>query len=487
MRRRLPPIRQTSQIVLAITGALMLGAPPAQAQSVLRGSLAPAETDPAMPAVLRQVGPPSTIDLGPIPAEEADPATSEYDAPPVAAEPVPAVEPVPSVPTGSPRRIRRVAEADPWTAPGIRAGNMILRPSIDIAAGHDSNSDRAPGGKASAYSLVGGELQVQSDWSRHSFIANLRGAYTSYLDNSEASSPRFSGEAALRLDATRITRVDIGLRAAMDTERFGDPSLPSGARGRPRTKAYGSTVGVTVKPNRLGVTIEAAGDTYLYQDVALTDGTILPAGDRNFSAIEGRIRAGYEISPAFQPFVEASTNERIYENGVVGGVAKGSKGHSIAAGARFEPGALLTAEGKVGYRVQRPKAAGYEDLAGLTVDGLIAWQATALTAVNLTLETTFDETTAAGASGAITRRGRLEAVHALRRNVSLIAGGGVRRTDYTGINLTEDVLTADLAAEWRLTPHVALRARLAYDRFKSSSPGSDYDAGIVEVGLRFRR
>jgi hypothetical protein len=96
-----------------------------------------------------------------------------------------------------------------------------------------------------------------------------------------------------------------------------------------------------------------------------------------------------------------------------------------------------------------------------------------------------EETTIPFSSGALTQRASLEVQHDLRRNLSLTGLIGFQETDYKGVALTEDTITAGVRAEYKLTRSVALRATFTHERLKSTAPGSDYSANTFLLGLRF--
>jgi hypothetical protein len=75
--------------------------------------------------------------------------------------------------------------------------------------------------------------------------------------------------------------------------------------------------------------------------------------------------------------------------------------------------------------------------------------------------------------------------HDLRRNLSLTGLLGFSSTDYDGVHLKEDTITAGARLEYKLTRSVAVRASFIHERLKSTAPGSDYTANTYLLGLRF--
>lgn len=498
-------MRQSSRLFLALGLGMTLAAP-AAAQTALRGSL-DAAAEPALPTeaalsdgTAAPVDPSIAGNASPYVEANDDLSGANLPSDTIAGEvvaPIPRVgdfgqaqiagDTAPSA-VSEPIGRRRIAPDDDAYAPlGIRAGAFLLRPSIEAVVGHDSNPLQTPGGQGSAYAGTRADVALESDWSRHSLSAGVRGFYREFRDvgGDEITG---SADARLRLDASSTTRFDLELRGAVNSEDPGDPNLPDGVVNRPLITSVGGTAGATWKPNRLSFTAEGLVDRYAYEDAELASGATVDNSDRDYTAYEMRLRTAYEVSAAFEPFVEVALNRRVHARRFDDqGFELGSDGAAISLGARFTPSALIETEMRVGYQRQRPRDDGLQDLDGLLVDGSILWRATALTSARLTLETAFDETALPGSPGSLSHAARFEVEHAFRRNLVAIAGIGYQHTDYVGTGRKDDEYSADIGLQYRLSRSFALIARAAHERLDSSIPGADYTNTLVEIGMRFRR
>lgn len=499
-------MRRRSRLLLALGLAAAL-ADPAAAQTALRGSLdaaAEPELNVEVPADPGTSPPPDPSIAGnPSPYVDPNDDLSGANLPSDAAPDENAVEPIrrvgdfggPSIagetapsrisePLG---RLRIAPEDDAYAPLGIRAGAFLLRPSIEVVAGHESNPLQSEDAQGSAYAGTRADLALEFDWSRHALGAGLRGFYREFRDvgGDEITG---SADAQLRLDASSTTRFDLELRGAINSEDPSDPNVPDGVVNRPLILSAGATAGATWKPNRLSFTAEGLVDRYSYEDAELASGATVDNSDRDYTAYEMRLRSAYEVSAAFEPFVELALNRRVHERDFDDqGFELGSSGAAVSVGARFIPSPLLEMEMRLGYQRQRPRDDTREDFDGLLVDGSILWRATALTTARLTLETAFDETALPGSPGSISRAARFEVEHAFRRNLIAIAGIGYEWTDYVGTGREDDEYSADIGLEYRLNRSFALIARAAHERLDSSVPGADYTNTLVEIGLRIRR
>ena len=405
--------------------------------------------------------------------------------------PPPNVAALPSPP--APRRA--AAEENPYAPLGLRVGNMVLRPSVEIDGGYNDNPNamtRDP--KGSGFARAGAALDAQSDWAVHEFKADLRGGYTRYFQTPDADRPDFRGAASLRLDATRDTSVKLDARASIDTQRPGSPEITSlGTRGalvegRPLIYNTGVGAGVTQKFGRVEATLRGTLDRTDYQDGALSDGSTLPLSNQSYTTYGASARLGYEATPGVKPFVEASVDKRVRDKSVDdSGYRRDSTGLTGRVGTSFEITRTLTGEVSAGYSQRRYEDARLKDLRGPLIDAALIWTASPLTTVTLKGLTSFDESTVAGASGSINRRASVQISHALLRNLTLTGSASYGERDYQGVDLKEKSLSLGLGAEYALTRSVVVKGSFTHDRLKSSSPNSDYTANVFLLGLRLQR
>lgn len=406
----------------------------------------------------------------------------QFRAPPAAVATLP---PPPAPAQPAPRR--RAPEEDPYAPLGLRVGSVTLRPAITNSIGHDSNPQRAAGAgvRGSVFSRHEAELGVRSDWSTHELRGTLRGGYSRYLRERDASRPDGEGNLDLRLDATRDTRILIETRYRLDTQRPGSPDLNAPVTGRPKTLTYGGSLGVTHDINRLQLTLRGSVDRSDYEDAKLASGAILSQRDRNMTQYGLRARLGYEVTPGFRPFVQAEIDRREFDlTRDASGYARSSKGVTGRVGSTFELSRLLTGEVSVGYQDRKYEDSRLKNLRGAIGEASILWTPTPLTTVTLRGTAELGDTTVAGSSGTTARRVNLEVAHALRRNVTVTGFGSYGRTEYDGQGLREDFAQIGARLEYRLTRTFALRASFTHERLMSTAVGSDYTANIAQVGLR---
>lgn len=516
-------------------GMTALAAALLAATGVLRAQIAP--TPPLSPSLAAAATPPANASGDDEPLRRLDPATlaggdygtvaepngalagGEYgrdpNAPATAAtRPDPTAAPASAIDVADPlaRRLplragqfrpRRTPDADdPYAPVGVRAGSFILRPTIETAGGYDTNPDRLPTGKkGSSFIRLRGDLDATSDWSRHELQVRLSGQGRRYLD---LSSPGYEPEGSAivdgRVDVTERTQVVSQLRASITTSRPGDPETPNDIKGDEIQRSFGATLGVAQRFNRFSLQLDGLVDRYLFDDSKLLSGETLDNSDRIYSAYQLRLRGAYELSPALQPFAEIALDTRDYDKRranaqtvsdgeVVIGDRRllGSSGYALRGGARFEATRLITGEIGLGYGRQTPKENSLKPVDGLLVDGSLAWAVTPLTTVRLNARSAIDETTTIGSGGILNRSVGVAVEHALRRNWTVTARADYQRAQYQGAGRVDDTVLLGLETEYRLNRTLALFGSFEHERLNSSLAGEDYDASIIEFGLRVRR
>ncbi len=321
----------------------------------------------------------------------------------------------------------------------------------------------------------------------HELKGKLRGGYSRFFRDENASRPDGEGNLDLRLDASRDTRILLETRAKIDTQRPGSPDLTSAVVGRPLIYQYGGSAGVTHDINRLQMTLRGSVDRSDYEDGKLSNGGIVSQRDRNQTQYGLRLRAGYEVTPGFRPFVQGEVDTRDFDQAIdSSGYRRSSDGATIRVGSTFEISRQLTGEISAGYQNRRYDDARLRDLKGFVGDAAILWSPTPLTTVTLRGTSELGDTTIAGSSGTTARRVSLEIAHALRRNLTVTGIASFGRTEYEGQGLREDFSSLGARVEYKLTRTVAIRASFTHERLNSTAQNSDYTANIAQVGLRLQ-
>ncbi|WP_294538497.1 outer membrane beta-barrel protein [uncultured Rhodoblastus sp.] len=413
----------------------------------------------------------------------------------------PAAAPSPTVAVSAPipHRPKPRLEDNPFAPVGIDAGPLRLRLYEETSLGANSNPNDAPQGspllRGSGFLRQEIGASGQSDWSNHGFAGDLRLGYIDYFTAHSADAPDGAGKFTTRIDVARDTKIKIDGNFDLTTQSPTSPNLYNGGApiiltSRPIIADYGGGVGATRDFNRLELTIRGGYERTWWQNAHFSDGSTQYLSLDSYDAYALSARAAYEWTPGIKPFVQAVFDRRIHDTLYdTSGYERNSAGEALQTGSTFELTRLLTGSLQAGYADRHYQDPRLANLRGPVFDASLVWTATALTKVTLRGATTLDETTVAGVSGAITRRGAIEVSHALLRNLTLTAVGSWQNSAYPGANpgLDQTLIQASLRAEYSLTRAIILKGSFTSQRLISTTPGTDYTANIFMVGLRLQQ
>src|SRR5690606_13472740 len=232
--------------------------------------------------------------------------------------------------------------------------------------------------------------------------------------------------------------------------------------------SYGGSLGATHRFNRLALGVTGSVERNVYGDAEFADGSRLDQGYRNYNEYGLRLRAGYEVHPGLEPFVEGLVDRRQYDERFnAGGFERSSRGLGARVGTTFEITRLITGEAAIGHQVRKYDDPRLADLRGPIGELSLIWRPSALTTVRLTGSSSLGETTIAGSSGVVNRSATLALEHALRRNLIFTASATIGESDYRGVDLKEREFTGTLGIEWKLTRTLAVRAGFTHERLDS--------------------
>ena len=396
-------------------------------------------------------------------------------------------------------------EANPYEPTGVDIGSLRLRPYVEGAFGYDTNPARIQTpSKGSTLGRIDVGTSIDSLWSVHSLKGELRAGYSDYMNIKNVDRPDAAGKIDGRIDITRDSSFDYGGTVNVTTIRSGSPEIQPGSSNvtstnQPVSWNVNGYVGGTHRFNRLELSMRGTIGRAETGDATFSDGSKQQLHLNDYTTLGVTPRVSYEVSPLFKPFVEATIDERTYDSASdVNGFQRNSRGYTVRGGATFEIDGKLRGEASGGYVERAYKDARLVKLRGPTFDAALIYTATPLTTITLRGSTTANETTVPNASGAISRRATLEISHDLLRNVKISGQASYQVTSYQGDNisstytgsssgLNERVVNAGVKAEYSLTRTVVVKASYAYERLKTTVPGSDYTSNIFLLGLRLQR
>jgi hypothetical protein len=386
------------------------------------------------------------------------------------------------------RRLAPLPDDAPFDPLGIQVGAFNFKPAIEVIGGYDTNPARTANRTPSLYAVVAPELTFKSNWSRHEFAGDLRGGYVAYRELPSQNRPNADSKLTGRIDVTRDTRVDLETRFLVGTDNPGSPNIQAGLSKLPIFTTLGGTAGLGQRFNRFDVSLKGGVDRTVYQQSTFTDGTSASNDDRNFNRYGTLLRGSYELTPAIKPFIEAGADRRVHDLEVdVFGYYRNSDGRSIKAGTTFELTRIITGEVALGWLTRRYQDPTLPEFSGLTFDASLTWVASALTTAKLTAVTRADESRVPGVSGVFTHEVALQVEHAFRRWLTATGKLLYGNDDYVGSPRDDNRYSASAAITYKLSRELWLKSEYRHDWLRSSTPGANYSADAILVGVRAQR
>lgn len=373
---------------------------------------------------------------------------------------------------------------------GLRAGSFIVYPAVTGSVAHEDNLFRqANNAQDDLIYTVQPEVIARSQWSRHALSAGATLLANAHDTNDSDDVIEYAVFAEGRVDVTRDTFIEGGVRWDVGHEGRGSPDLPGAAAEPAELRSLSAAVDLTHRFNRLSLRPGFSYTDTDYDDVGLVGGGTLNNDDRDREVMEVRLRAGYDVSPAVELFALGRYRDTTYDtfddNLGGGGVARrDSESHDVLAGAAFDLGALARGEVAAGYTEQTYETPLIADFSGPIFEAGLEWFVTDLTTVSLRGSRSVQETTLDNAAGNLVTRVSAGVDHELLRNLLLGASGYWINNDYDGIAREDDEYGFTARATYLINRNLRAVLQYDYEARDSNVPGGDYDANILLLSLR---
>ncbi|MFZ0527519.1 MAG: outer membrane beta-barrel protein, partial [Xanthobacteraceae bacterium] len=409
-----------------------------------------------------------------------------------ASTPPPGTPPPNSLPLGTvPHGTLPIGAGDPYEALGIKAGSFLILPAVELSAGYNTNPQAAPGGPGALYLVVAPELHVRSNWSSNSLTADITGSYTDYPNSNFQPSlnvPFLNAKVDGTLDVTRYTQILLEGRTNISTDNPGSPNIQFGLVTLPIDTTVGGTLGAAEQFGRFNLSLKGTFDRSMYSNGTLSDGESANFDWRAFDQYAGILRLGYEIDPDLRPFVEIDEDSRVHDSPVdIFGENRNSNGSSAKFGADLNLFGSLTGEIAAGYMERDYHDPTLPNISGLTLDGSLLWQATALTSAKFTAQSSVGESAVQDVSGEFSRSFSLEVDHALRTWLIANAIVGYENDEYAGLGRTDNHYFAATGLTYKLNRDMQLKGEVRQDWLNSNVSGVAYTATTFLLTMRLQK
>lgn len=393
----------------------------------------------------------------------------------------------------NPPELNRDGVEDPLTRAddgmGVRLGTFTLRPSVNQSINHET--ERTGTGKASRnYLSTAIRGTLSSDWSRHALTVTGEGTFEKTLSGRTSNSADFEPEGRidtdLRLDLSNDTIANITGNYALERESNSDPNAVSNATTQSTVQRFGGGASIQRDFGVMRGTAAVSVARSVYGDVDLSDGTSVSRSDRDRTGFDGRLRVGYELSPAIIPFLEVAAGRAVYDERFdSSGYRRSSNNYAVRSGVEFDFSEKLRGELGVGYIVAKYDDNRLDDLGAVAFDGNATWSPRRGTDIDFGLRTTLQDATAAGANGWAEYRFSTGLQHQMRNDLIARLSGATTLRDFpSGSNESTYELGAGIT--YQLNRYLDLTGDVTYEH-EENAGASPTKTVQIGAGLTLRR
>lgn len=385
------------------------------------------------------------------------------------------------------RAIRRIGSLDPYDPVGIRIGNFVLFPELEIGGSWYSNVLRSSNPQADWALDVLPSMRLVSNWTRHALEFRTSGDLSYFSEFDSENDKGYLVESRGRIDLARRTNLQGLLSRELSQEsRSALDARSAGTRANQIVER--AEAAFNHRFNRLSLQLRGSANDYSFGQVENL-GLKTSNADRDYTAYEQTVRAAWEFKPTLSVFTEAAVNQRNYGlAAATDNINRSSDGQRYRAGLSFgTTGKILRGEISLGYGVQNPDDPRLKSIDGLIIDANTTWRVTETTSLLFNARSDVSETTTNNVGGAMYRYAGVEARHAFQRD--LVGSAGVslaKQSSQDGI-IDETEVRATLGLEYFLNRETVLFSRYAHTKLDAVGTTSDYASDEVHFGIKLRR
>lgn len=373
----------------------------------------------------------------------------------------------------------------------MRWGSFFVQPKLGLSAAADSNLFASSGEeKSDVIAQIGASLDARSNWNNHSLQFSVSGRQNEYMDVSSESNFDFRSRVKGQLDVSRAFAL-LGEAYYEDRTEERTQIANRVTNVRPiQFEIAGAKAGLGYKNGRTRLAANLHVQQRDYDDGRDVNGLEFDQDFRDRNITTAVVSATYAITPNLAVFGQGRTTEREYDfPTIIDGVEfnRDSSGYDIQGGVDFELNSLLRGNLGVGYLEEDRDDERFQDIDGLSVDGLVQWFPTQIVTVTGTAARRSVDQGLIEEPSAIATKVGLLVDYEVRRNLILSVAGEVSSLDFDSSDRSEDLLNFSLSATYKLNRRAELEAfARIVDRDTSgftNAVGAPFEKNVVGVGI----
>ncbi|MFD1198938.1 outer membrane beta-barrel protein [Brucella gallinifaecis] len=380
------------------------------------------------------------------------------------------------------------SQTDPFAPVGIRAGNFILRPSLEQGIRATSNGDNSSTGSGAVLSETTLRVNAESDWGRHQAKIDAAGTLSKSISGQDVSEPRVDIQGNLRFDLSNETTLNAGAGYKLRRESASSPNGVTDALKRPLLHTIHGSLGIERDTGLLFGRATGRVERETYGDAELSSGGTVSQKDRDNTYASITLRGGFAISPALKPFAEIELGKRHFDERIdSNGYDRSGSQYALRGGLMLDRGEKFNGEFSIGYIGATNDDPRLSNISGPSLAASINWSPLRGTDIQFYAQTIVDTSTTPGVSGALLHLASLELTRRVRSDLSLNGklDLNVRNNkDGTGTDYT---IGAQIGTTYWINRFIGIDARLRHEFQTSEVSYRNYHANSLYVGMKLQR
>lgn len=338
---------------------------------------------------------------------------------------------------------------------GIRAGGLIVQPSVTARVEGDTNVlNRATNKRGDVFVILSPSIKATGGTEQASYVLKAQAAVARFASVTSQNSETFGIEANGRLALTN--KASVFARVAFD--RRNEPRGQAGetiAEGSPAEYDQIETqIAARAETGALRVTASATATKRDYADIVQANGQTIDQQFRATNAVALGLKAEYAL-PNGATLIGVGTYNRADSPNAPACCDQSSKGGQLAGGVRSELSNLISAEVIAGYVFRDYVSPVYRDFNGLTWQARVDWYPTELMSLSVASGRKIVNSGLPTVAGIVVDTTAFQLFYEVRRNLDLVFTLARSDENYREIDTTADATLIGLEARYILSSRLA--------------------------------
>ncbi|WP_158548664.1 outer membrane beta-barrel protein [Parvularcula marina] len=337
-----------------------------------------------------------------------------------------------------------------YEAEGLRTGQFIIKPKVDVGVGYSSNVfalsdvDAALGfdvfeDESDVYAFARPSVRFESDWSRHAIAGGAYVEAVRFNEFDEESMVDWGAYLDGQIDVTEFADFFGGLsydRLNESRRSYNSAFLFDEPINYTQGEIYGGyrqEFGRVKIKGQLGAQTRDYDDAQVIPLVVVTPGLFFNADQdfRDRTAITALGEVAFAVTRDTAVYFEAQKNWQDFDGtDAVFRRERDSNGYRVTGGVDFDLTKLMRGRVGIGYFSQEFDDPTYDEISGVAIDAALEWFPSDLTTVTLTADRGVDNSAIISSAGYISSDVMIQLDHELRRNVILSGFAAFGRDEY---------------------------------------------------------